>query len=161
MARRLRAWLNLFLMTQGDYEKKTNISCRYPLCQAWIRCFLERMSYTLRKHLGNWGYFWLWTPANNEHHMVLCGRNHVALVVVYTHIIGGPVISREVTVNLQVASWAPFLLCQCPLPPVLTAKATHPCCCNWSSFFFLLSLPSAFLSLSLSCHRLSISRVLS
>lgn len=64
MARRLRAWLNLFLMTQGEYEKKTNISWRYTMCQAWKRCFLECMSYTLRKYLGHWGYFWLWTPAN-------------------------------------------------------------------------------------------------
>lgn len=158
MAKRLRAWSNLFLMTQGDYEKKTNISWGYPVCQAWIRCFLEHMSYTLRKYLGNWGYFW--TPAN-ERHMVLCGRNRVALVIVYTHLIGGPVISRGVTVNLHGASWAPFLLCQCPLPPVLTAKATRPCCCNWSSFFFfLLSLPSAFLCLCLSCLWLSISRLL-
>lgn len=142
MARRRRAWWNLFLVTQGEYEKKTNISWRYTMCQAWKRCFLERMSYTLRTYLGHWGYFWFWTPAHLLTWSTVwqepCGIGGCVNTV-----IGGPVISRGVTINLQVASWSPFLLCQCPLPPVLTAKTTCPVTAADShSSLFLPSLPS-------------------
>lgn len=112
------------------------------MCQAWKRCFLECTSYPLRKYLGHWGYFWVWAPA-----YLLKWRYGVTGTVWHwrlcTHYKRWPSDFQGVTINLQVASWSPFLLCQCPLPPVLLLRPHAPVTAAEShSSLFLPSLPS-------------------